>query len=303
MANTLEKSEFFAFQLLKIPFAVLPRVFCLAIGSALGSMVYYADRKHRDIALSNLDIAFGSQLSMDQKIKIAKNSFRHFGRVFADIIKARHLSREKIRRFLSVEGIKHLEKALTEGKGVLIFSAHLGNWEMATAQVSRIGKINVVARRLDNRLLEKELLHIRKNLGANVIYKQQAARPILRSLGANEIVAILIDQNVVRNQAIFVDFFARTAATTPSLASFFLKTGAPIVPVFCYPTRGRKYLVKIFPPLEISLLGEEEQDVLKITQQCTKIIQKQIQENPNFWLWFHNRWKTRPEEEERLGKT
>ena len=169
---------------------------------------------------------------------------------------------------------------------------------MATALVSRIGKIFVIARPLDNRSLEDELGKIRKKLGATVIYKRQAARPILRALEENAMVAILIDQNVVRDQAVFVDFFGKAAATTPGLAVFFLKTGAPIVPVFCYPARGGRYSLKILPPVEVAVTGDADKDVLKITQLCTNIIQDQIRENPNYWLWFHNRWKTRPEEEE-----
>ena len=301
MTGLKNKTEYFVFQALKIPFSVLPRPICLAIGGALGSLFYHADRKHRQIAQSNLNTAFGSRFSAAEKKKIAKASFRHFGSVFADIIKVRHMKMDKVMTFLSIEGKEHLEKAIREGKGVLIFSAHLGNWEMATAPVSEIGKINVIARPFDNRLLEKELLKIRKKLGANVIYKQQAARPIFRSLGANEMVAILIDQNVVRSQAVFVDFFGKPAATTPSLAAFFLKTGAPIIPVFCYPVQRGRYHVKIHQPLKIIVTGDEEQDILKITQLCTKIIQNQIQENPKVWLWFHNRWKTRPEHEEKTG--
>lgn len=301
MADIHENIEFFGFQFLKIPFSVLPRPICLAIGGALGSLIYHIDMKHRQIALSNLNTAFGTRFSDAKQKKIAKASFRHFGRVFADIIKVRHMKQDRVLKSISIEGTEHLEKALQEGKGALIFSAHLGNWELATAPVSQIGKVNVITRPLDNRLLEKELLQIRKKLGATVIYKQQAARPILRALKDNEMVAILIDQNVVRNQAVFVDFFGKPAATTPSLAAFFLKTDAPLVPVFCCPVQSGKYHLKILPPLKIIVTGDEEQDVLKITQLCTKIIQNQIQENPKVWMWFHDRWKTRPEGEERIG--
>jgi KDO2-lipid IV(A) lauroyltransferase len=300
-ANIQEKKEFFGFRILKILFFLLPRPLCLSIGKALGHLIYHIDKKHRKIALSNLNTAFGSRISSAKKKRIAKSSFRHFGGVFADIIKIQHLKKERIRKFVTLEGTVHLEKALLHGKGVLIFSAHFGNWEIATALVSQIGTVNVVARPLDNMLLEKEILQIRKKLGASVISKQQAARPILRALMANEIVAILIDQNTVRNQAVFVDFFGKPAATTPSLAAFFLKTGAPIIPVFCQPTQGGGYHVMIHQSLEIDVTGKEEQDILKITQLCTKIIQNQIQENPKVWLWFHNRWKTRPENEELTG--
>jgi KDO2-lipid IV(A) lauroyltransferase len=301
MTTLREKTEFFGFQFLKIPFSLLPRTVCLAIGGALGSLIYHIDRKHRQIALSNLKTAFGTRISAAEQKKIAKASFRHFGSVLADIIKIQHMKRDKILRLISIEGTEHLDRATRKGKGVLIFSAHLGNWEIATAPVSEIGKVNVIARPFDNRLLEKEFLKIRTKLGANVIHKHQAARPVLRALGLNEMVAILIDQNVVRSQAVFVDFFGKPAATTPSLAAFFLKTDAPIVPVFCYPVRSGRYHVKIRDPLSIVLTGEEKQDILKITQLCTKIIQNQIQEDPKIWLWFHNRWKTRPEDKEKTG--
>ncbi len=296
------KTEFFASQFLNAVFFLFPRPVCLSIGGALGFMIYLADKKHRHIALSNLNTAFGSHLAPAQKKRIAKASFVHFGKVFADIIKIRHMNPSKIERLISAEGTEHLRQALLEGKGVLIFSAHLGNWEMATALVSRIGKIYVIARPLDNRSLEEELGKIRKKLGATVIYKRQAARPILRALEENAMVALLIDQNVVRDQAVFVEFFGKAAATTPGLAAFFLKTGAPIVPVFCYPARRGRYSLKILPPVEITLTGDADKDVLKITQLCTNIIQNQIRENPNYWLWFHNRWKTRPEEEEQRQK-
>lgn len=297
-----ESMEYLAFLLLKIPLFILPRSFCLILGEALGSMVYYLDRKHRKVALSNLAIALGPQLSITEQKKTAKASFKHFGRAFIDILKTRHRSLDKTRKLLSVEGREYLDKALRKGRGALLFSAHYGNWELAPACITQLGKLHVVARSLDNRFLEKELIRIRKHLGAEIIYKQLAVKPILRQLKSKAMVAILIDQNVLRHQAVFVDFFSQPAATTPSLATFFLKTKAPLIPVFCYPISKGKYHLKIGPPLKIDLSGDDKEDVLKITQLCTKIIQDQIEENPNFWFWFHNRWKTRPEGEGAFDK-
>ena len=136
-------------------------------------------------------------------------------------------------------------------------------------------------------------------MGEEVIYKRKAAREVLRTLRENSMVAILIDQNVVDREAVFVDFFGKAAATTPGLATFHLRTQAPIIPVFSIPATGHTFQIKILPPVEISLSGDQRQDVLKITQICTKIIENQIRSNPKLWLWFHNRWKTRPESETR----
>ena len=286
------------FRLLRGLFGFLPRRLCLGLGTVSGVLLFYLDKKHRRLALANLEKAFGRELSPADLRSLARDSFRQFSRVIADNLKWLHLGESRSEELLQVEGEENLRRALQEGKGVLLFSAHLGNWEVASLAVSRIGRLNVVARPLDNRLLEKDLVRFRNSLGARAISKFQAARPVLQSLRQNEIVAILIDQNVLRSQAVFVDFFGLPAATTPSLASFYLHAGSPVLPVFCYPTPSLSYLVRIGPPLQIDLTGDPKQDVLKITQSSTKMIEAEIRAHPSHWFWLHNRWRTRPEGEE-----
>jgi KDO2-lipid IV(A) lauroyltransferase len=107
-------------------------------------------------------------------------------------------------------------------------------------------------------------------------------------------VAILMDQNVLRREAVFVDFFGRPAATTPGPATFHLRTGAPILPVFCSPVPGGRYHIQIHPPLRIDKTGDAGRDIHRITQACTRLIEEQIRLKPDLWFWFHDRWRTRP---------
>ena len=297
MTTLKHYAEFLFFQGIKLFFLLLPRKLSLGVGGFLGLAIYSLDRRHRRIALANLKTAFGAELPASARKNIARKSFIHFGKFLADFIKFKHHNDEKRDKLIQVEGIENLNQALKKGKGVLLFTGHYGSWEIAPYFLSRKAKFYVIARALDNDLLEKELLKMRANLGAEVIYKQQAAKRILQSLRAREIVAILIDQNVLRSQAIFVDFFGKAAATTPSLAAFLLRTQSPLLPGFCYPAPRNTYKIKILEPLSIKLTGQYDQDVLKITQICTKIIEAQIRKNPDYWLWFHQRWKTRPENE------
>jgi KDO2-lipid IV(A) lauroyltransferase len=290
-------AEFLIYLGIKLFFLILPRKFSLGVGQFLGIAVYSLDKKHRQIALSNLKIAFGSELSLSALKDIARKSFIHFGKFLADYLKFNYLNEKKRDKLIKVEGEENLDLSLEKGKGVLFFSGHYGSWEIAPYFLARKAKFYVIARALDNNLLEKELLNMRTTLGAEVIYKQQAAKRTLQSLRSRDMVAILIDQNVLRSQAVFVDFFGKSAATTPSLAAFFLRTQSPLIPVFCYPASGNTYKIEILKPLTIDLSGNYDQDVLKITQICTKIIEAQIRKNPNYWLWFHQRWKTRPEKE------
>lgn len=286
-----------AFKLLKGLFFLVPRPICLGLGRAAGSFLFVADRRHRRVALGNLEAALGAELSAAERKKIARASFRSFGALTADILKLFHLSDRRIASLLRVEGEENLVRALAPGRGVLIVTGHLGNWEIAARAISKFGPLHVIARRLDSSALEKELLALRRRLGGDVIYKKEAARRVLRALRAGEMAAILIDQNVLRREGVFVDFFGRPASTTPALAAFHLRTGAPIVPVFCRPAAGGTYELVIHPALETPAGGPLEEAVLKTTAISTKMIETEIRRTPGFWLWFHDRWRTRPLDE------
>lgn len=303
MASLKNLSELFFFRTLSHFASIFPRSWCLAWGRALGLLFYYLDKKHRQITLTNLRTAFGKDLPSDSLTGISRRCFIDFGQVIMDIIKFPSLSQEEKNRIVDIEGQNHLEEALGKSKGALLFSGHYGNWEIASYYLSKFARLSAIYRPLDNPLLEKELYKLRTSLGTEVTSKHRAAKHILHSLRQKKMVALLIDQNVLRSQAVFVDFFAKKAATTPSLAAFYLRTQAPLVPVFCFPTSSHKYCLKIHKPLEFSLSGDTSQDVLKITQICTKIIEIQVRQNPDYWFWFHRRWKTRPEgeEDEALG--
>ncbi len=299
MKKSVDLLLFLLFKLIKGLFSLFPRKFCLALGRKLGLLFFLCDKRRRHIAISNLSFALGKNHSPKSLKSIARSSFSHFGEVLMDFIKFSTLKEHTKSRLINVEGAEHIQNALKEKKGALLFTGHFGNWEIAPYFVSRLGPLKVMARPLDNVFLEKELLQMRLDLGEEVIYKHKAARDVLRALRENTMVAILIDQNVLDSEAVFVDFFGKAAATTPGLATFHLRTQAPIIPVFSIPTSAHTFHIKILPPVKISLSGDREQDVLKITQICTKIIENQIRDNPKCWLWFHNRWKTRPESETR----
>ena len=289
--------EYGAFKVFMFFFAVPPRSWCLRFGRALGTLVYRLDRHHRNIALANLRQAFGREKSPAELRAIALDSFRRFGETVADIFKLFHWSPADIERLIDVEGQENLAGALAPGKGVLVFSAHIGNWEVGSSVISKAGTLSVIARALDNPRFDRALLRFREGMGAQVIYKQQAAKKVLQALRNGEIVAILVDQNVLRREAVFVDFFGRPAGTTPALGAFHLRTGAPLLPVFCLPAAGGRYRLLIKPPVSFVPGEDVGADVLKITGICTKIIETAIREDPSSWLWVHDRWRSRPKDE------
>ena len=100
-----------------------------------------------------------------------------------------------------------------------------------------------------------------------------------------------------------MDFFGTSASTTPGLATLALKTGAPVVPAFCIPLPDGRYRIRYLPEVEHPHTGDSRQDILEFTQRCTSILENQIREEPDFWVWVHRRWRTRPSEGSRQIST
>jgi KDO2-lipid IV(A) lauroyltransferase len=292
-----EYAGFFAYRILSFFIAALPRRLALALGDAAGRLAFWADGRHRAIALRNLAFAFGPAMTPAKRRALALRSFRNFGRVVLDTILFSRRSRAQALTLVDVEGRRHLDEALARGRGVLVFTAHYGNWEIGCGPISEAAPFGVVARKLDNRLIDRDLVRTRERLGARVINKVGASRGILRSLRRNEIVGLLIDQNVLRREAVFVDFFGKLAGTTPALAAFHLQTGAPLVPLFIDPAPGGRYRLRLLEPVVVAPAGSPAEDVLKITQICTKMIEREIRRRPEAWLWIHKRWQSRPADE------
>ncbi|HEX2695164.1 MAG TPA: hypothetical protein VHP61_05380, partial [Acidobacteriota bacterium] len=164
--------EYGAFKVFMFFFAVLPRSWCLRFGRGLGTLAFRCSRHYRRIALANLRQAFGREKSLAELRAIGLDSFRRFGGTVADIFKLFHWKPANLGKLVDVEGRENLAGAIAGGKGVLVFSAHIGNWEVGSSVISKAGTFSVVARALDNRLLDRALLKFREGMGARVIYKQ-----------------------------------------------------------------------------------------------------------------------------------
>jgi KDO2-lipid IV(A) lauroyltransferase len=286
--------EHLLFKVVRFLVGLLPRTTLLATGEAAGRLAFHLDRRHREVALDNLRVAFPG-ITPPEALRIAREAFGFFGRYVFDLVSCLpSFPTERMARF-ECQGLEHVVAAHAEGKGVLYFTGHFGGWElMAMAHGARGYPVGVIARRLDNEHLEAEILALRASTGNFVIEKRDGFRPMLKALREKKGIAILIDQNVSGDERVFVDYFGRPAATTPALALLHLKTGAPLLPVFAIPLPGDRYLFRFGPAVEVPLTGDRKADVVGVTQACTRVLEDAVREHPTFWLWMHRRWKTAP---------
>jgi len=275
--------------------SLLPRSARLLAGRSLGLTLYLISPRHRRMALANLDRAFGDAGSAAEKARIARASFSHLGLLLCDSLAFARVDPQHLERIAVFEGLEHVREAYAGGKGVFVFSGHYGNWEMVALLQGYLGlPLAMVTRPLDNPYLERLLHRFRTLSGNRVIHKRGAAREILRSIRQGWGVAIVIDQNVRGEDGVFVDFFGALASTTPALATLALKTEAPIIPVFGVPLPDGRYRVRYLPRVEFQRSGDTRKDILALTQKCTRIIEETVRKKPEFWVWMHRRWRTRP---------
>jgi len=202
-------------------------------------------------------------------------------------------NRRNIGEWIEYEGFEHYLEAKSRGRGVLFATGHLGNWELsAFAHALMTEPMNVVVRPLDNPLLDNLVKGYRTGSGNKILDKQDFLRGILKALGNNEPVGILIDQNTLPESGSFVDFFGIAACTGTTFAKLAHKTGAAVIPGYAlWDGKKGKYVLRFDPVFEMS------GDVVGDTARLTKHFEGVIRREPGQWLWLHRRWKTRPEGE------
>lgn len=269
------------------------------MGSRLARWYLAVAASRRRILLENLSAAF-PELSHREIEALGRASVEKFGAAFFEFLDSLRFSREEIEERVAVTGRDHLDAARSRGRGVFLLSAHLGSWELGAVRAGLLGEpIAPVVRPLDNPLLEAELARRRTRFGNRLIQKKEAAREILRALRDGGTVAILIDQNVLLDEAVFVPFFGRLAATSPSLALLQLKTDAAVVPVFTWPVGGGRYRLGFEEPIlasEFDPAAARDERILRATARYMAVTENAIRRDPSAWLWMHNRWRTRPPE-------
>ena len=281
-------------------FSAIPRKIRRKICIALFLLFYHAAPRRRLIAIHNIKRAFPGK-SMAEIIAIAKGVYRNMAIVAADFFDIPKLTRENMQELIEIEGLEHCRKALEKNKGVLMFGAHFGNWEVGAIALSLELKPSVVIYRpLDNPLLENLVTWVRSCTGNIPIAKDFAMRSMLRHLKKNDILGILIDQNVSTTEGVFVDFFGRPACTTIGVALLALHTGAPAIPGCVVRMADGRYRLVLGDEVELVRTGDREQDIFVNTQIFTRIIEDTIRKYPDQWLWVHQRWKTMPIKEASL---
>jgi len=287
--------EFAAVQLLDAAMRLFSWEAASDLGAFLGAQAKWALPRRWKTATSNLAAAF-PDLPAAERERIARNALSNAGRIGAEIIKSRHLSKEQLFEKVRFENMEVLDAALAEGKGVILNTGHLGNWETTGVTLTAHGyKLGVVGRLIKNPFVDSWLRETRCRFGLNLIAHKNPFFTSVKWLKGGNITAILIDHNI-RKGGVFIPFFGRPAATSNLSALLAVRLGSPIVSV-AITRQGSTQTCRIEGPLRADPNADPEAEIQRLTVAMVKQLEDYVRRSPEDWLWGHNRWKRAPEAE------
>jgi len=273
----------------------LPRKFSFQIGKVLARLAFFFILKEREKTIRHLTLAYAGEKTTQEIYGLAYRVFLHWGEAVVEALRVPRLNRDKVDRLVETgDGLAKIERILDEGKGMILLTAHLGNWELLAALVRLHGHPGtVVGKEIYYEKYNQEILRLRGHITLRTIYQDASPRELLEVLRKKEILGILPDQDIDSLEGIFVPFFGRPAYTVTSPVKLALVSGAPIVPVFLV-RHGPHYRLLVEEPIRVEKKEDREDTIREYTERWSRVIEDKIRTYPEQWVWMHRRWKTAP---------
>ena len=278
---------------------VLPRVIAIRVAMGVAALGFRFLGGLRKAGLKSTAIAFPDMPEAD-RLKLVRGTFASLGRVLGEVSQFSKYSKEQMAALVDFKFDDYTQsiydKVKNDGRGVLITTGHLGNWEMLVQTFAVWHEpMSYLARPIDNPLIEELTVAMRTRFGNRPLNKTNSARTAIRLLREGEIVGVLADVNAHPKEGVFVPFFGVTACTTAGPATLAIRTNALLFPIFCvYDREAKRYKIVHGEAIEPANTGDREADIAATTAAYTAEIEKIIRQYPEQWLWIHKRWKTRP---------
>ncbi len=271
--------------------AWLPLPIIHGFGCFVGFVFGHVVRHHRADAFLALERSF-PKLSPGECKRIINTMYRLQGINMGEMIWYSMRGIEAIGQAIEMEGVENFERAQARGKGVIVLTAHIGNYELMPMITASKGiKLSVIVKRIKNETINQVIEKLRTHEGLTFLSTKHAYRDCLKALRRNEAVGMIIDQNMTRKEGVFVDFFGKPACTSPGLAFMAAQSKAPVVPAFIHRKADGGFVFKVHPLMEPPE-DRSPESTHAATQLYTKTIEDAIRETPEQWIWMHRRWRT-----------
>jgi len=277
----------------------LPRRAALALFGRLGLLAYGLLRAARRRTVNNLSRALGWKKDDPRLRRTAREVFVQAGKNVADLIWLPRLKQSNIESLVRIKDGHLLDDALALGRGVVVITGHIGNWELLAAGYALRGyPVSAVARQVYDPRLDRMINDLRKNARVRGISRDSGLREMIRVLRRGELLGVLMDQDT-RVRGAFVPFFGRLAHTPVGPVMLAMKTRAPIIPMAIHRQPDDTHVITVMPSVQLRYTEDREADLRINTWRCTRVLEDFIRRQPAQWVWMHNRWKKQPTEADR----
>ena len=273
--------------------SLLPYRVVLWLGKRLmGPLYYHIAAKQRRRAIAQLQESLSC--SDADAERIVRSLFIKLGQTFLEILYSPALTRDNITDYITIENRHYLADALERGKGVVLLTAHIGNWEWLGAALAMDGfPMATVVKRQPNDQHTRILNEYRQKAGIEVFARGGSELVgAAKALKQGKVLGFLADQDAGASGAV-ISFLGKMASTPLGPAVFAKRFQAPVVPIFIVRRPEGGHRVLIHPPFYYEDTGNEDRDIYNLTLKMTQIIEDTIRAYPDEWLWFQKRWNTR----------
>lgn len=267
-----------------LPEGLVRGLACL-IGWALSDLL----RLRRRIMEENIRIAFGPQVDRDWMVQICQQAWINLVLTAVEVLRFPRWGERYVTE-MAVEGVEHVARSLSAGRGVILVVPHLGNWEIGGAYLARRFPLAGIARPLNQEGPARMVDNIRAQMGMTVIARKSALKSVLAFLRRGGVVAFLLDQHASRHSVV-VPFFDRPVKTFSSAAALALRTGAAVHLGYTWRRHDGGLVLKLCPAFVTPASGDSDRDIRTATAQYTAAIESVVREHPDCWLWMHRRWR------------
>lgn len=270
----------------------LPPAVRYPLAAVTGRCVFYLMPRRRRVAFENFAQVLGLPVDDPRVKRTARHAFGNYFKMFADFMLMVTLTPEDIRRMVRPQGQDRLDRVLAQGKGAVVVTAHVSNWDMLAAASAVYGyPISAVTNDLPSGGLNELVIASRERIGMKMIgLGPGSLRQILKALSRNEVVALASDL-YSGDRGVRVPFFNRPATFPSGPAAIALKTGAPILPVWIRRQRDNLYVAEIEEPIEVSRTGDTSRDIQLTTERIVQFFERIIRREPDQWLVFLPVWR------------
>ena len=271
---------------------LLPRKARKGFFTLLANIGYITSKKYRNIARQNLNYAFDNTMSEAEIKAITKYSFKNLLYNFLYLIEMRNLSKEEIRKKITIVNREAVDRVHAQGRGVIYATPHYCAWELGAAGLSiEVEPIAAVYKKLINRIYEQWLLEARSRFGNTNLEKTNVIKPLIKLVKAGKASGILIDTNINEKEGVMIEFMGKPLRQTATPAYLARKFNAAIIPAHIRTDDEENYTIILGDEIKVNKTEDPQKDILEATQAQADWLSEIIRKEPKFWFWLHRRWK------------